>query len=253
MLFKRYERRKEKSSRNSFCEYCIARPQTTLETPVQSKAQVLTHGETIEEGIAGVALGAAAYRIVIAHDAAGVRGARADTGVLTALIDTSARLLAVGARDALGPAARWLAKVTDLAGARCLLAKLAAHAVRAAGRGWARPAIGRRWFCERRGEKKTKKRVRLRSALTAPSSEKPLSVFSGREATMAKDSWNGLTVIIRTGTKKRVFSQESPGKWVLRWYLSSLKVAQVAASVTTSKRYSGSLYTLVCTYRNYTS
>lgn len=99
--------------------------------------RLLTYGEAIDERVAGVLIGTPANGIVVAHDAQRVRAARVLAGVTAPRVHAGFALLAVGADEALGPAARRDSEVTGQARAGGLFAEFSADAVGSTGRGFA--------------------------------------------------------------------------------------------------------------------
>lgn len=99
--------------------------------------------EAVHEGITGVAVGAAADRIVIHRKAIGILAARARTRVRTLIVYARFVLRALGADDAARSAGRWDASESWLTQAHRVSVLRTAVAVGSAGRRVAR--IDRQW------------------------------------------------------------------------------------------------------------
>lgn len=124
---------------------------------VQSPGLLLTHGETVNERVAGVSRGTPANGIVIAHGAQRVPAAGVLAGVAASRVHAGLALAAVGADEALGSAAGRNTQVTGQAGTGGLLAEHAADAVGSAGRGLA--GFHARYARERQNDPSKKKQL----------------------------------------------------------------------------------------------
>lgn len=100
--------------------------------------RLLTYGETVDEWVARILVGAPANGIVIPHNAHRAPAARIFTGVAASHIHTRLGLLAVSANETFGSAARWDSEITGKARAGGLIAKFATHAVGSARGGFTR-------------------------------------------------------------------------------------------------------------------
>lgn len=103
----------------------------------QNSGWLLTYGEAVDEWIARMLRGTPANGIVISHDTQCVLGACIFAGITASRIHACFALLAVGANETLGSAARRDTEVTGEARTGGLIAEFAAYAVGSAGGGLA--------------------------------------------------------------------------------------------------------------------